>query len=132
MKINPEYEIAWEKLRLPNEANEDEDDEGYSEDEEPKFQSLANIMNPAMQNPFYQLKSFNFWTGHTNFYLSKNIILIMSKAPGVESLEIVSPYRFHISIGHRFVQREVMAEFESLVTEYLLEHEKNIRHEQHS
>jgi hypothetical protein len=37
MKINPEYEIAWEKLRLPNEANEDEDDEGYSEDEEPKF-----------------------------------------------------------------------------------------------
>ncbi len=129
MKINPEHEITWEKLRFPDEPDEeDEANDNWSDsEEEPKIQ-FASMM-PSIQNPFYQLKTYNFWTGHTNFNITKRLGLIMNSIPGVESLEIVSPYRFHISIGSRFVQGEVMAEFASTITDFLREHEKNTRYE---
>ncbi len=126
MKINPEHEIMWEKLKFPDEKDED-DYGGFEEEEEPKIQ-FASMM-PSMQNPFYQLKTYNFWTGHSNFNITKRLALIMNSIPGVESLEIVSPYRFHISIGSRFVPGEVMSEFANTLTDFLREHEKNTRYE---
>lgn len=132
MRINPEYEIAWEKLKLPGEDEEefeDEEEVGYRDnDDEPQMQ-LSQIFTQQSQNPFFQLKTYNFWTGHTNFKISRRITLIINSVLGVESLEIVSPYRFHISIGNRFVPNEVKHEVQSQVIEYLENHEKKLRHE---
>ena len=134
MKINPEYEIAWEKLRFPDEAEDDYDDEdgheGYN-DSEPKFMPIASLIQ-TNNNPFFQIKNYDFWTGHTNFKITEPIAVIMSKVLGVESLEVMSPYRFHISIGSRFIGGEVMSEISAQVVEFLEKYEKNCRDEQYS
>ena len=53
-------------------------------------------------------KIFNFWTGHTNFDITKDIASIIESCDGVESLDIFTRYRFRISIGKAFVDSETM------------------------
>lgn len=45
---------------------------------------------------------FNFWTGHTNFPISKHIVDIIDGTDGVETLDIYTRYRFRISVGKAF------------------------------
>ena len=123
LRLTPEPEIAWEKLRLPDEEDEDDFEGGYSD--EPKL--FSQLLTPVNQNPFFQLKTYNFWTGHTNFKITKAMALILSNVSGIESLDIVSPYRFHISIGHRFKETEVKVNFTSTAIAFL--NEKNRRNQ---
>jgi hypothetical protein len=53
-------------------------------------------------------KIFNFWIGHTNFDITKNIAEIIEKCSGVELLDIFTRYRFRIGIGKCFIDNEVM------------------------
>jgi hypothetical protein len=53
-------------------------------------------------------KIFNFWTGHTNFNLYKNIIDILEQIDGVETLDVFTRYRFRIGIGKCFDDSLVM------------------------
>ena len=125
-----DYKIVWEKLKLPDEKDEDdfEEEEGFND--EPRF---IPLINPAgMQNPFYQLKSFEFWTGHANFKITKPITIIINSVLGVESLDIVSPYRFHFSVAKQFQARKVMDDISSAVIDYLGEYEEKSRYEQYS
>ena len=119
-RLNTEFEIAWEKLRMPD--DEEEDDDTYPEYDEPKAQLLQ--FSTANQSPFYQLKKFNFWTGHTNFKINKGIVLIIDSVLGVESIDIVSPYRFHISVGLRFKEQEVKMNINTAVIDFLQANEK--------
>lgn len=54
-------------------------------------------------------KIFNFWTGHTNFDITKNIIDILEEIEGVETLDIFTRYRFRIGIGKCFDDALVMS-----------------------
>jgi hypothetical protein len=47
-------------------------------------------------------KIFNFWIAHTNFRITEEIQDIIDKTDGVESLDVFSPYRWRIAIGHAF------------------------------
>lgn len=51
---------------------------------------------------------FNFWTGHTNFNLTNNIIDHIEQTDGVETLDIFTRYRFRIAIGKCFDDSSVM------------------------
>jgi hypothetical protein len=127
--MTDDYKIVWEKLKLPDEKDEDEydEDEGFNEGPEHR---LIPIINPVgVQNPFYQLKDFEFWTGHTNFKLTKQLVVIINSVLGVESLDIVSPYRFHFSVAKQFQAREVMDDISSTVLDYLGEYETERRYE---
>ena len=53
-------------------------------------------------------KIFNFWTGHTNFDITKDIASVIESCDGVESLDIFTRYRFRISIGKAFADSETM------------------------
>ena len=53
-------------------------------------------------------KIFNFWIGHTNFNITKNIASVIESCEGVESLDVFTRYRFRISIGKAFVDSDVM------------------------
>lgn len=120
-----EFKIIWDKFRFPDEKEEDEDldmdDVGYEDSEEemrPQFR-IAQILNGGGENPFVQIKSFNFWTAHTNFRLNKALILLIADVDGVETVDVISRYRFHISVAKAFdeqqVKREVYAKlFETL------------------
>lgn len=51
---------------------------------------------------------FKFWIGHTNFKLLKSHYGVIEACDGVESLDILTPYRFRIAAGKLFRDRDVM------------------------
>ena len=69
---------------------------------------------------------FKFWVGHSNFKLTDNVYHIVGDTPGVETLDILTPYRFRIAVGKMFVDRDVM----STVRTNLLKCIKDANHEQ--
>jgi hypothetical protein len=68
---------------------------------------------------------FEFWIGHTNFFVSTTILDIIEKTPGVETLDLnsLTPYRFKISIGRHWVlhnkRKEVLRAIEHNIYKYL-------------
>jgi hypothetical protein len=64
---------------------------------------------------------FNFWTGHTNFNITKNIFSIIDSTPGVECLDIFTRYRFRIAIGKAFNDSSVMKDIQETIYDYLNE-----------
>lgn len=72
-----------------------------------KFMITPMGVMPITDNTI-STKIFNFWTGHTNFNISRNIANTIQNCEGVESLDIFTRYRFRISIGKAFKDSEVM------------------------
>lgn len=64
-------------------------------------------------------KIFNFWVGHTNFDITKNITAIIELTQGVETLDVFTRYRFRISIGKAFDDSAVMRIVNKNVYNYL-------------
>jgi hypothetical protein len=71
-------------------------------------------------------KIFNFWLGHTNFDITKQVAYLIEKAEGVESLDVFTRYRFRISVGKAFEDSVVMRTINSNVYAYLEEIENTI------
>lgn len=72
-----------------------------------KFMITPMGVMPITDNTI-STKIFNFWTGHTNFNISRNIANTIQSCEGVESLDVFTRYRFRISIGKAFKDSEVM------------------------
>jgi hypothetical protein len=53
---------------------------------------------------------FKFWVGHSNFKLMEDYYPIIESCKGVESVDILTPYRFRIAIAKLFQDRDVMHE----------------------
>jgi hypothetical protein len=64
-------------------------------------------------------KIFNFWTGHTNFNITKKVASLIEDTDGVECLDIYTRYRFRVAIGKAFDDSKVMREINNNVYEYL-------------
>jgi len=64
-------------------------------------------------------KIFNFWTGHTNFDITKGVCNIIETTYGVETLDIFTRYRFRISVGKAFIDSVVMNDIQASVYEYI-------------
>lgn len=63
---------------------------------------------------------FNFWTGHTNFNLSKKICNIIEETDGIETLDIFTRYRFRIGVGKCFIDSSVMRKINKNIYQYFL------------
>jgi len=63
-------------------------------------------------------KVFNFWIAHTNFRITREIQEILDTTDGVECLDVFTPYRWRIAIGHAFntgmVKEQVMRNLNAL------------------
>lgn len=121
------YEIGWEKFKFPDEEDEDEEDEFEEDteyDEENDNGRLLSVI-PQQINPFFQLKKYNLWTGHTNFKITEPIVLIIEDEIGVETLDVITPYRFHMSIGKRFDEKEIKLNVTNKVISFVKKYEKN-------
>jgi hypothetical protein len=64
-------------------------------------------------------KYFKFWVGHTNFKLLNSYIETVGLIEGVETIDVLTPYRFRISIGKLFKDRDVMVEIRKRLLELL-------------
>ncbi|HAT66748.1 MAG TPA: hypothetical protein DCS66_19520 [Flavobacteriaceae bacterium] len=120
------YDVYWEKWI---DAFEDEDEsfsEAVSEAEqeltheellenEHLFHEVSHVR--SIVTPFGILplteqtmasKHFKFWVGHSNFKLTKDFYTVIGQHPGIETLDILTPYRFRIAVGKMFTDRDVM------------------------
>lgn len=136
--------IIWEKWQDPilnhlgdinNLTNQDhqddyEEDNEYNDiDEDVAFTENRTvhkypiIITPMGILPYNEKtscdKTFNFWTGHTNFSITKDISDILEQAIGVETLDIFTRYRFRIGIGKAFKDSEVMTNINNHIYEHI-------------
>jgi len=125
------YDVYWEKWIDAFEPEEDFnfEPEEEQEDEHAEFkeQEILDMEEelfgpsvshtPSVITPFGILplteqsrasNYFKLWVGHANFKLTEDFYKIIGQAPGVEALDILTPYRFRIAIGKLFVDRDIM------------------------
>jgi hypothetical protein len=140
------YKIIWEKWKDPFGIDPEEDlsvynSEGYyqenhsEEDEEDDYDQTKDIIKSSKEirckvilTPFGAIpynentassKIFNFWTGHTNFNITKELAEIIEHAEGIETFDIFTRYRFRISVGKAFEDSVVMRSINRQVYAYL-------------
>lgn len=133
--------IMWQKWKDPfgeKDDNIDMDDEYgnyYSDDDEDitdqknKLEELLNnkqikvIATPMGIVPINENtasgKIFNFWVGHTNFDITRNIFKIIETSEGVETLDVFTRYRFRIGIGKAFSDAVVMKNIQESIYSYI-------------
>tara|TARA_R110000824_G_C14876666_1_gene642896 strand:+ start:45 stop:509 length:465 start_codon:yes stop_codon:yes gene_type:complete len=124
------YDVYWEKWidafeqeddNLEKEIQEmqellaNEEDIDLDEDLELINHSVSHIR--SIVTPFgilpltEQTKAsshFKLWVGHSNFKLTEDFYKVIGQQPGIEALDILTPYRFRIAVGKMFTDRDVM------------------------
>ena len=112
-EVDPEYvqELhADEEQLLENEYAEIEKEEEQAREE--SIIPVQGVMTPYGMLPITDdtlaSRKFKFWVGHSNFRLTEDYYGIIGPVEGVETLDILTPYRFRIGVGKMFVDREVM------------------------
>lgn len=125
--------IQWEKWRDPFGIDDAESDyEGVNQSSDFYTDSEEETIGPNANNSFapsaingpvkiistpmglipidsnMSSKVFNFWTGHTNFDITKKVKDIIESTEGVETLEIYTRYRFRVGVGKAFNDSDVM------------------------
>ena len=131
------YDVYWEKwvdayeeqaAILEQLAVEEEEEEELYEEEEiveklPSLNHIKTIMTPFGIMPLteHSLASqhFKFWVGHSNFKLTETFYKIIGEHPGIETLDILTPYRFRIAVGKMFIDRDVMASVRDKMVRYV-------------
>lgn len=96
-----------ERLKKESENSYQDSYEDYEGDDTPQTHQRTPI---AMTNwgyfPITDVNRpgniMNFWLGHTNFNLDKNMLAAIEMIKGVEALEIQTRYRFRIGIAKLF------------------------------
>lgn len=91
---------------------------------EPKYKKFNAIMTNMGIIPYNEhtdcTKIFNFWIGHTNFSITKNIAKILEQTDGVETLDIFTRYRFRVAFGKAFNDREIINKINTTINEIFI------------
>jgi len=121
--------IVWEKWVDPfdEEVLQQEESESEEMDEDQilppnHMMPMKAIITPIGLMPMDSLSMseiFNFWIGHSNFSITKDIASVIEQSDGVEVLDIVTRYRFRVGIGKIFTDRDVMKKINDNVYEYI-------------
>lgn len=124
-----DIKLVWEKWENVYEEEAEELEEDYYDEEmaeeDAEFQKQILIFSqPEYETQNVDIsKLFKFWVCHCNFNVDQDCVSIIENCEGVETLEIITRYRFRISVGKVFQDREVMSKITEKVTEYI--NEKN-------
>jgi len=131
---NLEPVIIWEKwvdpygndldtVEWPGYDNEDiinDDDHNENNIKYKKINVIATTMGIIPFNEHTDCtKIFNFWIGHTNFDITKNIAQLLQTINGVETLDVFTRYRFRISFGKAFEDRDIINNINNKIKEFL-------------
>ena len=131
------YDVYWEKWIDAFDAEEEQFEEDVAEIEQvltneelvdhaqfiESVSHIRSIMTPFGVLPLTEQtmasKSFKFWVGHSNFKLTETFYKIIGEHPGIETLDILTPYRFRIAVGKMFIDRDVMASVRDKMVRYV-------------
>ena len=131
------YDVYWEKWIDAFEEEDESFSEAVSEAEEQLtneellenehlFQEVSHVR--SIVTPFGILplteqtmasKHFKFWVGHANFKLTEDFYTVIGQHPGIETLDILTPYRFRIAVGKMFTDRDVMSGVRNDMVQYV-------------
>mgnify|MGYP004447008953 FL=1 len=139
------YDVYWEKWidafeqedsQLEEEIQEMQEllanEEGIDEDLEIVDHSVSHIR--SIVTPFgilpltEQTKAsshFKLWVGHSNFKLTEDFYKVIGQQPGIEALDILTPYRFRIAVGKMFVDRDVMKDVRDTMVTHVTDENEN-------
>lgn len=138
------YQIIWEKWVDPfgddieetqwNSYDENDEDLDILSTQQEIFKNknkpVRVISSPMGLIPYNEHTSsgkiFNFWVGHTNFNISKNIVNTIENCDGVEILDVFTRYRFRIAIAKCFNDNEVMANIKNNISNFFIEKNNDI------
>lgn len=114
----------WSKYFIGNDEDEDEDEENEDDvdfefDDDPGHLLLKQF-NIGMPQIGDVNKLFNLWIMDTNFPITKEMIMRLDNDfAGIESLDMLSPYKLRIGIGTLFNENKVRMEISSAIKECL-------------
>lgn len=125
LKMSNEKVIIWEKWIDPYAPNIDdiewpgyEDSEYENNIDHNAYNKINAIVTRMGIIPYNEhtdcTKIFNFWIGHSNFDLTQDIVDKIQIVEGVETLDIFTRYRFRISFGKAFNDRDVINNINNL------------------
>jgi hypothetical protein len=137
------HDIYWEKWmdafeevqdNFPMSLQDEEEltSEPYDVEEDPPETSsmvpVQGVMTPYGMLPITDdtlaSRKFKFWVGHSNFRLTEAYYNVIGPTEGVETLDILTPYRFRIGVGKMFVDRNVMVTVRDKMIAYVGEKKK--------
>ena len=125
------YEVYWEKwidafeqedMDLEEDIHQMQEllanEEGIEEDDlelvDHSVSHIRSIVTPFGVLPLTEQTRashyFKLWVGHSNFKLTEDFYRVIGQQPGIEALDILTPYRFRIAVGKMFTDRDVMKE----------------------
>jgi len=132
------HDVYWEKWTDAFEEEEvaapefGQDESEYSEEDESVediFQlgslspPIKGYMTPFGLMPLTEQSlastHFKFWVGHSNFKLTNVFYNVIGETLGIETLDIMTPYRFRIGIGKLFKDRTVMVNVREKMLQYI-------------
>ena len=118
-------QIVWEKFVNPLELADLEDEDVYEDDGDMKFKPNKKYKVLVSDHGIIPLMGseslkevFNFWVGHTNFNISYPICELISKTPGIESFQVMSPLRMRIAVGKLFPEHDVMTHIGNKINKF--------------
>ena len=68
---------------------------------------------------------FKLWVGHSNFKLTEDFYKVIGQQPGIEALDILTPYRFRIAVGKMFIDRDVMKTLRDTMVSHATDQSEN-------
>ena len=123
------YDVYWEKwidafeqedMDLEEDIHQMQEllanEEGIEEDDlelvDHSVSHIRSIVTPFGVLPLTEQTRashyFKLWVGHSNFKLTEDFYRVIGQQPGIEALDILTPYRFRIAVGKMFTDRDVM------------------------
>lgn len=110
--------------------DDDDDDDDFIGEDSPFHVALISRFGtarglPMMTSPLYghipvgedlfPSKVFHFYVGHTNFDITPSIRDTLKTVVGVETLDIMTRYRFRVGIGIAFIPSEIQKTIEEIL-----------------
>lgn len=117
-----EFKTRWQKWQDPfaqvlKDVDTDDDEQLPFE----KYEDKKNFSGPMICGHFGVVpihegnipsKLFNFWRIDTNFPFTKDMQSLLDNIDGVETVDIMTPYRARIGIAQLFEEKSIMREID--------------------
>lgn len=97
----------------------EDDDENGDLLEEGQIKGIFTPMGfMALPDEMTLGKRFKLWIGHANYPINQSMVDLIEKINGVETLDVMTKYRFRVGIGQMFKDRHVMSEIQKVFSTF--------------
>lgn len=90
------------------------------EEQENEFDQPENKLSRVIVSQDSQmLDTLSLWIGHTRTNITPKLAANIAKVEGVETLDVITRYRFRVGIGKLFNDRKIKSSIAELIKSYI-------------